>query len=257
MIETNDRNFGILLEKLKEWGIEDNTLVIFLGTDNGGTAGVKLFNAGMRGAKGTPYQGGTRAPSFWRWPVKFKGGRDVSVLTAHVDVFPTLAEIAGVKLTGDVAAQVEGRSLMPLLLNPQAPWDDRSLVTHVGRWEKGKAAESKYRACSIRNTRFTLVNDTELYDLQNDPGESKNVIRQFPEDVKKLREAYDKWWTDVQPMLVNENVVGPKVNPFKELYWKQFGSGPNSGILPKMNFASVPESQETTPAGQELSFNEG
>lgn len=257
MIETNDRNFGTLLAKLKEWGIEDNTLVIFLGTDNGGTQGVKLFNAGMRGAKGTPYQGGTRAPSFWRWPAKFKGGRDVPALTAHVDIFPTLAEIAGVKLTGDVASQVEGRSLMPLLLDPHAPWQDRVLVTHVGRWAKGKAAESKYKACSIRNSRFTLVNNVELYDLQNDPGESKNVIEQFPDEVKSLRAAYDKWWDDVQPLLVNENAFGPKVNPFKELYWKQFGGGPNAGTFPPLNFAGTPEDRETTPPGHALSFDEG
>ena len=259
MIETNDRDFGILLAKLKEWGIEENTLVIFLGTDNGGTAGVELFNAGMRGAKGTPYQGGTRAPAFWRWPAKFKGGRDVPALTAHIDIFPTLAEIVGVKLTGDLAAQVEGRSLWPLLTDPNAPWEDRFLVTHVGRWGRGKAAESKYKSCSIRNTRFTLVDNTELYDLKLDPGESKNVIEQYPDDVAKLRAAYDKWWNDVQPMLVNENAVGPKVNPFKELYWKQFGGGPNAGLFPEfdLSFSKDALEREETPPGQPLSFDEG
>ena len=67
MIANIDDNVGKLLAKLKEWGMEENTLVIFM-TDNGGTAGVQVYNAGMRGAKVTPYQGGTRAPSFWRWP---------------------------------------------------------------------------------------------------------------------------------------------------------------------------------------------
>ena len=52
----------------------------------------------MRGQKGTPYQGGTRVPSFWRWPAAFKGGVDVDALTAHIDIFPTLAEIAGAEL---------------------------------------------------------------------------------------------------------------------------------------------------------------
>ena len=230
MLETCDRNFGILLGKLKEWGIEENTLVIYLGTDNGGTAGVKLFNAGMHGGKGTPYQGGTRAPAFFRWPAKFARGRDVPALTAHLDIFPTLAEIAGVPLDGDLARQVEGRSLMPLLNDPKTEWPDRFLVTHVGRWPQGKVAEAKSTNCSIRDSRYTLVNNKEFYDLQADPGESKNVLDEHPDAVAKLRGAYDKWWDEVQPMLVNEDAVGPKMNPFKELYWKQFGGGPDDAL---------------------------
>ena len=133
MIANIDDNVGTAAGKLKEWGLEDDTLVIFM-TDNGGTAGARIFNAGMRGAKGTPYQGGTRVPSFWRWPAGFRGGRDVAALTAHIDFFPTLAEIAGAVLSDDVRQQVEGRSLVPLLRDPKAEWPDRYLVTHVGRW---------------------------------------------------------------------------------------------------------------------------
>ena len=229
MIETLDTNFGILLKKLDEWGLAENTLVIFLGSDNGGTAGVQLFNAGMRAGKGTPYQGGTRVPAFFRWPAKFQGGRDVPALTAHIDLFPTLAEIIGTPLAGDVAKQVEGRSLMPLLTDPKAAWPDRFLVTHVGRWPHGKAAEAKFSNCSIRDSRYTLVNNRELYDLQSDPGESKNILADKPDAAAKLRAAYDKWWDDVQPMLVNEDATGPAINPFKELYWKQFGGGPGGG----------------------------
>jgi arylsulfatase A-like enzyme len=84
MIENLDDNFGALLTRLKNWGIEDNTLVIFL-TDNGGTVGVKVYNAGMRASKVTAYEGGTRVPSFWRWPAAFKGGVDCGALTAHID----------------------------------------------------------------------------------------------------------------------------------------------------------------------------
>ena len=73
MIENIDDNFGTLLDSLRDWGLERDTLVIFL-TDNGGTAACRIFNAGMRGSKGTAYQGGTRVPSFWRWPAGFSGG---------------------------------------------------------------------------------------------------------------------------------------------------------------------------------------
>ncbi|HSU67253.1 MAG TPA: arylsulfatase, partial [Tepidisphaeraceae bacterium] len=229
MIETVDTDFGLLLAKLKEWGIEENTLVIYLGTDNGGyPPACKIFDAGLRGTKATPYQGGTRAPSFWRWPACFQGGRDVNALTAHIDIFPTLAQIVGVPLQGALAEQVEGRSLLPLLTDPHANWPDRMLVTHVGRWAPGKRAASEFVKCSIRDSRFTLVDNEELYDLQNDPGERTNVIDAHPAEVAKLRTAYQQWWTDVQPYLINEGAHGPKVNPFKELYWRQFGGGPTT-----------------------------
>ncbi|HTI52461.1 MAG TPA: arylsulfatase [Planctomycetaceae bacterium] len=238
MIENIDTNFGVLLKKLEKWGLEKNTLVIFL-TDNGGTDGAPIYNAGMRGTKGTPYQGGTRVPSFWRWPAGFAGGVDCAALTAHIDVFATLAEVAGATLNDQVNQQVEGRNLLPLLKNPKTDWPDRLLVTHVGRWNRGAVAESKYVKCSIQTSRFTLVNNAELYDLRNDPGESRNVIAAHPEIVGKLRAAYEEWWQSVQPFLVNEDAVGPKINPFKELYWKQFGGGPDVSSASQANRASL------------------
>ena len=80
------------------------------------------------------------------------------------------------------------------------------------------------------------MNNDELYDLKADPGETKNVIAEHPEVVAGLRAAYDQWWNEVQPLLVNENVTDiPKINPMKELYWKQFGGGPDARMLEKMN----------------------
>jgi arylsulfatase A-like enzyme len=231
MIANIDDNVGRLLAKFREWGIERETLVILM-NDNGGTAGVSVFNAGMRGAKVTPWLGGTRAASFWRWPGTLPPG-DIGALASAIDFFPTLADIAGVKLTGKAAKQVEGRSLVPLLKDPNAPWPDRYLVAHQGRWPRGKAAESKYLHCSIRNTRWQMVCDTkdgrkdwQLFDLKNDPGEKTNVAAEHPDVVKELETAYDKWWQEILPCLENEDAVGPPENPFKVLYWKQFGGGP-------------------------------
>ena len=150
MIENIDENFARLMAALDEQGLAQNTLVIFL-TDNGGTQGTEIFNAGMRGKKVTPYQGGTRVPSFWRWPAGFAGGVDCPALTAHIDILPTIAEIVGVPLDERLRRQIEGRSLLPLLKNPQASWPDRVLVTHVGRWPRGEVAQAKFTACSIRN----------------------------------------------------------------------------------------------------------
>lgn len=239
MIANLDDNVGRLLAWLQRRGIERDTLLIFM-NDNGGTQGVTIFNAGMRAQKGTPYWGGIRAASFWRWSGTLAPG-DIAPLAAHVDVMPTLVEIAGAKVSAAVARQWDGRSLTPLLLNPQAPWPDRCLVTHLGRWPTGRAAEAKYSQCSVRYGRYQLVSagktagTWELYDLQADPGQTNNLARQQPELVQKLATCYDRWWEEIQPCLVNEWVTGPDINPFKALYWQQFGGGPDERLRQLMN----------------------
>ena len=138
----------------------------------------------------------------------------------------TLAQITGAPLPAGVS--LDGRNLVPLLKNPLAAWPDRFLFTHVGRWKNGRAEESKFTNCAVRNARYQLVKDKELYDVKSDPGERNNVITDHPEVVARMRAAYDQWWSEILPALENENVVGPKVNPFKEEYWKQFGGGPGT-----------------------------
>jgi arylsulfatase len=66
----------------------------------------------------------------------------------------------------------------------------------------------------------------QLFDVKIDPGEKIDVAAENAATVAELESAYDKWWESVQPQLVNESAVGPAVNPFKALYWKQFGGGP-------------------------------
>lgn len=222
MIANIDENIGQLMASLKDWDIEKKTLVIFM-TDNGHPF-PKMFNADMRGTKGTPYQGGVRVPCFWRWKDVLPQGVDVSALTAHVDFLPTLCELTGTKLPEKVS--LDGRSLVPLLKDHKAKWEDRLLITHVGRWPQGKQADAKFSQCAIRNSRFKLVNNSELYDLQNDPSETTNLISKHPEVVTQLRESYELWWKEIQSALVNENVVAPAENPFKVRYWKQFGKDP-------------------------------
>ena len=241
MLSNVDDNVGRLLAKLAEWGIERDTLFVFM-NDNGGTAGCNLYNAGMRGTKGTAWLGGTRASSLWRWPGTIKPAT-VDKLAAHIDFFPTIAEIAGAQLGDEVKAQVEGRSLVSLLRDPGGAWSERVLFTHLGRWPKGVApATHKYAVCSVRSPRWHLVSPGkgaekkwQLYDVKADIGEKTDVAEQHPEVVKELDVAYDKWWDSVQPQLVNENAVGPKINPFKAQYWKQFGGGPDEAMLRQMD----------------------
>jgi arylsulfatase len=224
MITNIDDNIGRLLSKFHEWGLEQNTLLIFM-CDNGHPI-ARLYNAGMRAAKGSPYQGGTRVPSFWRWPGVLRPGLDIDKLAAHIDLFPTIADLAEAKVLENL--KLDGRSLVPLLKDENAAWPERYLFIHVGRWATGKVAESKYAKCAVRNSRFRLVNNKELYDLKTDPGETKNVIAEHPALVAAMRTAYEEWWKEVLPCLENETAVGPKVNPFKERFWKQFGGGPRN-----------------------------
>ncbi len=233
MIANIDDNLGRLLAKLTEWGLEKDTLVVFM-NDNGGTGGVGVFNAGMRGQKGTAFLGGTRSSSFWRWPGTLQPA-DVTKLAAHLDFLPTLAELAGAKLDEKVAQQSEGRSLVPLLENPAAPWPTRTLFTHLGRWEKGKPPETdKYTQCSVRTPEYHLVSTTTkdaqpswmLFDTRTDYGEKQDIAAQHAKIVAEMSAAYEKWWASVVPMMVNENVPLAPANPFRTLHKKQFGTAP-------------------------------
>ncbi|MEY4939106.1 MAG: Arylsulfatase [Verrucomicrobiota bacterium] len=105
MLENIDDNMGQLLAKLAEWQLERNTLLIFM-TDNGQAGGVgrkaqlkdKIVNMdtwGFKSGKGTPYEGGTSVPAFWRWLGVLPEGKDINRLTAHIDLFPTFAALAG------------------------------------------------------------------------------------------------------------------------------------------------------------------
>lgn len=219
MIANIDANMGRLFERLKAWNLDETTLVIFQ-TDNGHSV-PSLYNAGMKGSKVTPWQGGTRVPAFWRWKGTLAEGTDVAALAAHVDVFPTFCALAGAAVPEGVAP--DGRSLLPLLKDGRAEWPDRHLFVHVGRWERGKVLDAKYSKCAVRTARFRLVNNSELYDILRDPGETTNLIADHPKEVADLRAAYDRWWEEILPCLENETAVGPAENPFKVLYREQLG----------------------------------
>jgi acetyl esterase/lipase len=156
---------------------------------------------------------------------------------------------------------VEGRSFAPLLRGARIAWPDRPLVTHVGRWNRGKASESGYRNCRIREGQWSLVNVKnspdawELYDIAADPGERTDVAKDHPDVVARLGAAYDVWWKSVQPDLVNEDLDGPEENPFKAAYARQFGPPPTLSDVPygphpkqRIHFWKSPEASAEKPA---------
>lgn len=233
MIRNLDDNVGRLLDHLRERDLDRSTLVIFL-TDNGHSV-PGLFNDGMRGNKGSPYRGGTRVPSFWRWTGRFTPG-DRTQTAAHLDLLPTLTELAGIRLPREVRRRLEGISLVPALRDPQARWPERRLITHVGRWDSGRMEDWKYRGCAIREGRFKLVNNSELFDLATDPAESVNLAESRPDVVRRLRRYYERWWSEIIPATrENDLAHGPAVNPFKALYWQQFGGSADATLRQRMD----------------------
>ena len=236
MIENIDTNVGRLLDRLESAGLAEDTLLIFT-TDNGTATGAGVFNDFVRGAKGSVWRGGTRVPSLWRWPGTLPVGIDVPALVAHVDLLPTLCEIARAPIPAEVAVRLEGRSLVPLLLDARAPWPDRPLVTHLGRWERGKVAGAKWRHCRIREGRWSLVNVDnradawQLFDLLADPAERHDVAAAHGAIAKRLAAEYDRWWDSIQEDLVNEDLDGPAENPFKTAFEAQVGVGVTAAMV--------------------------
>ena len=203
MITNIDENMGHLLEKLREWKLRDNTIVIFM-TDNGTAAGLarrgekgswRGFNAGMRGKKGSQYEGGHRVPCFWSWPAgSFARDAEVPHLAAHIDILPTLAELCGLPRPDD-GHPWDGRSLASLLRNPQATFPQRTLLVHSQRVDRPQ----KWRKCSVMRGRWRLVDGKELYDLRSDPGQERDIASDHPELVTELRQAYEAWWKELEP----------------------------------------------------------
>jgi arylsulfatase len=228
MIENIDDNFGLLMRKLDQWDAWDDTLVIFM-TDNG-QAGRRarrhgkpapIFTAGFKTGKGSPYEGGTHVPAFWRWKGKLGEGVDIPALAAHIDLYETFCELAGAEIPRDIQAR-DGRSLLPLLEDPKAEWPDRYLFVHQGRWQKGADPnQSKYKNCAVRSQRWRLVNNQELYDISADPYESIDVADAHPDVIAAIREAYDDWWDQTVPLMVNEDAPYAPAQPQAVRYEKQ------------------------------------
>ena len=192
-IEHVDQNIGRLRKVLEETGHAENTILLFM-TDNGGTAGTTVFNAGMRGKKGSPYDGGHRVPFFFHWPTGgIRHGQDVSDLTAHIDVLPTLMDVCG--LTPARTIDFDGRSFKQQLYKPAMALPERTLFVERQRTTEPK----KWDGAVAMDNRWRLVDGKELYRMETDPGQTKNVIEQYPEVASRLRRDFDAYWKRVSP----------------------------------------------------------
>ena len=176
MCENIDWNVGRLLKKLDQLGVAEDTIVVFF-HDNGPN-GVR-WNGGMKGRKGSTDEGGVRSPLIVRWPAQIKQGILVNPIASVMDLLPTLADCAGIPVISK--KQLDGRSLKSLLFGKEAHWEDRTIINN---W-KGKV--------SARTQQYRLGHMGQLFDMIADPGQHKNLSKNQPEVVERLRKEVEHW----------------------------------------------------------------
>jgi arylsulfatase len=213
MLVNIDENVGRLDAALRDTGVRDNTIVLFL-TDNGSTFGADYFNAGMKGKKTTLWEGGHRVPLFLRWPAgKLRAPGDVAGLTQVQDVLPTLLDLCAVKPAAPV--KFDGISLASVLRGASEPPMERMLVINYSRMPIGinaptpdNPAVPKREGAGVLWKRWRLLEDRELYNLDTDPMQERNVIAQHADVAARMRASLDAWWAGVKDVC---NVFQPSV----------------------------------------------
>jgi len=199
MITNIDHNFGRLIEYLRKNKLFENTILIFT-TDNGTAKGISHltskdevlgFNAGLRGIKGSHYDGGHRVPFFISWPngkiLKKKG---INELIAHVDLLPTLTKLSGISWTPKYP--VDGTNVAGILKGDKQGLDRMLVVdTQRNQWPV------KGRNSCVMSTQWRLIDGKELYNTINDPGQMKDLAGEHPDIVAKMNAFYEKWWDSV------------------------------------------------------------
>ena len=206
MVSNIDDNFGRLLAKIRELGIEDNTVVIFM-SDNGpcpSTIEKDRFMDGLRGQKATVYENGIKVPFFIRRPGYFKAGQKIDRITSGIDIMPTLLSICN--LDPPESGSFDGIDLTSLLDGTCKSWPDRTLYC---QWHRGEVPEL-YRCFAVRNQRYKLVQAQgwtgegdstqfkfELFDIAQDPGEKNDLADKYPEIVAEMKQKYVEWFNDV------------------------------------------------------------
>lgn len=207
MITNIDENVGKLRKKLEQLGLAENTIFIFM-TDNGTATGCSLdkngfvvdgYNAGMRGRKGSPYDGGHRVPFFLHWSSRgYDKGTDINELTANVDFMPTLIELCGLETSSSL--QFDGRSLVPLMDGRQHEWEDRAVVTDSQRVPN----PIKWKDSAVMRGDWRLIRGKELYNVKDDPEQRIDIADQHPDVVEQLRQDYEVWWEKVSKQFDEE-----------------------------------------------------
>ncbi len=214
MITNLDENLTRLDAYLKKNNLDKNTIVIYM-TDNGTDRGVELnkdqfrvrgYNAGMRGLKGSAYEGGHRVACMMRIPGKKPAA--VNTLSSYVDFMPTMVELC--KLQMPIPVKFHGISLVPVINGRTI--NERYIFTDTQRSEN----LSKNKAYCVMLQQWRLISGRELYDIEKDPGQREDISSRHPELVEKMKQAYDEWWkiNNVRANRMEYITIGsPAANP--------------------------------------------
>lgn len=213
MIDNIDTNVGQLRAFLAEKNLAENTIFIFT-TDNGTAGGKNVFNAQMRGKKGSQYDGGHRVPFFVYWPAgELNRPTDVKPITHAVDVLPTLIDLC--KLKVDDKLQFDGKSIASLLRgkpDPEVDWNNRVMITDSQRVKD----PIMWKASSVMTSRWRLIDGEELYDMDSDSSQKRDVASAYPAEVRELRAHYETWWEEIKPSFSDATAIivgNPAENP--------------------------------------------
>ncbi len=189
-----DLNMGRLRDFLKENNLDENTILIFL-TDNGSASGTHIFNDGMRGGKGSLYDGGHRVPLFIHWPARgIDKPTDIDRLTAHIDLLPTLIDLCNLRSPERGHLKLDGRSIAPLIKDKNATWNDRLIINHV---QNVVDQQIKDKNTIVYTEKWRMINKKELYDIKADPAQKNNIAAQNPEVISNLSKKYDDYWEEL------------------------------------------------------------
>jgi arylsulfatase A len=202
MIERCDENIGRLLETIDAPGLREKTVLFFM-SDNGGIH--RFYKAGLRGHKGSVYEGGVRSPFLARWPGHFPAGAKVDAMASHVDLLPTICEIVGAPPPSD--RPIDGRSIVDLLTKGKGT-SPHEYVYHT--WNRYFPRDDNRWA--IGGQRYKLA-DGRLFDLLEDPGEKTDIAKAHPERVQQMRAEFVRWFNDVTAGQVYEPVPIPVGRP--------------------------------------------
>lgn len=184
-----DDNVGRIIKKLDDLKIAENTVVIFM-TDNGPQQ--RRFNTGMRGLKSSVYRGGIRVPFWIKYPALEKSGIEIDATAANIDVFPTIAGICRAKIPAD--RKIDGISLLPFIEEKKSD-ETRSLFFYWTRHSPelySNIALQKGRYKLVGNTDYNASSDKfELYDIEQDPFEHNNIVRDHPDRAAEMKIELD------------------------------------------------------------------
>jgi len=213
MIQSVDESVGRIMAKLEELKLAENTIVIF-SSDNGGLGGYYRTeppsekkgytdNAPLRGGKGTLYEGGIRVPFIVRWPVAVRAGSTSNVPVAHVDIYPTLLNLAGG--TPRAGYTLDGVSFASVLRNPGSKLSREAIYWHFPGYLESYVHASGWRTSPVgaihagdfKLLEFFESGAVELYNLRDDIGETRNLANQSPAKAQELRSKLAAWRTQI------------------------------------------------------------